>query len=352
MEDRYWVRIEDNGAMKLSGEKIKLLMESLDLSEDNARLALNMADGDLEKAIQMAEYVEPVILVIHSFFILGKKNREYGLFSLIAHGREGRVLSLLPVINYREEMGRKLLDASPESFIRDLKALREEGEDRSGSRLFTLFYGGLSSTDINALYSLAQTGNEEELSSQLGQHLKSYFGRKTELQAKAFLLSLLQCESRQIELEEKINGEEEEEESPFVMRLDASPMVAPNKGKPINQFQVGEFIPVQIVDKTDLGQYMSSLLTKKGENYVLAEITNIFYDSDTDRYQVAINFGPRIDGQFLVEPQIRLAAQEEILEEEEEEEEEQERKGVDWLLVLLLTVGFLLLLVIGLIVLF
>lgn len=340
-----------NGAMKLSEAKEKLIMETLDLSEENARLTLSLADGDLNKALKMAEYVEPVILVIHSFFVLGKKNREYGLFSLLAHGRQGKVLSLLPVINYREELEQKSLDSSPESFIQDLKELREKGEDRSGSRLFGLFYNSLSSTDINSLYSLVKDGDDEGLNQRLEGFVKSYLGRNILFRAKAFLLTPLQCETRNIQLEEE-EKKEEEKESPFVMTLDASPLVAPNRGKPINQFKVGELIPVVIVDISDLGKYMASLLMKKEGDHILAEIKDIVYDADTDRYQVRINFGPRIDGRFLVEPQIRLAVKEEALLEEPEEEEQEEKKGIDWLLIILLTVGFLLFLIIGFILLF
>lgn len=325
-----------------SDAKERLLRETLELSAENARLALDLANGDLDKAIEMASYVDPIIMVIHASFILGSKNREYGIFSLLANGREGKVFSVLPVINYREELAVISLEGSPEAFIRDIKEMRDKGEDRSGSRLLTFFYQTLSSSEINSLYSLIKKGEDEALHNNLKQSLKSFFGRHVELKTKTLLLTPLQCETRNIQLDDEYSkDEEEEEEDLFVVMLEVSPMISPNKGKPINFFKIGEKIPVVIIDRTDVGRYMASLLMKQGE-FVLAEILEIHFHDDTDRYQVIVSFGPKIHGRFMVEHQIRLAMEEVVKEEEEEViDEKVQTKGVDWFLVIILSLGII-----------
>lgn len=330
-------------------------METLDLTEENAKLALDLAEGDLDKALEFSSYVDPVIMVVMGSFILGRKNREFGLFSFIAHGREGRSLSVHSIINYREELGMMSLGTSPEAFINDLEELKEKGEDRSGSRLLSFFYKDLASSDVNSLFSMARDGDEEEITDTLAQGIKSFFGRHIELRTHTLLLTPLQCETRKIQLEDtKEEEEEEKEERTLSMQLETSPIVAPNKGKPIHKFRVGEEIPVVIVDMTEVGRYMASLLMKKGKNFVYAEITEILYDEETERYQVFLHFGPKIEGRFLVEPQIRLAAKEILPEETESEEEsgKNKKRKVDWLMVIIFTLGLLLFLVLGLILFF
>lgn len=331
----------------MSEGKEKLLMEALDLSENQARLALDLAEGDIEKALTMSPYVDPVIMIIMGSFILGNKNQEYGLFTMIAHGREGSVLTVIPVINYREELAVVSLDISPEAFMQDLKNLQADGEDRSGSRLYSFFYDELSSSAIYSLYSLAKEGREEEISYALGDLIKSFLGRMVEIRTKTHLLTPLQCETRKIKLDDSQEEEEEEEARSLVLRLEVSPLVSPNKGKPIDKFNIGEMIPVVIVDKTEAGRYMGDLLTKKGERSVLGEIKSITHDEETDRYQVILIFGPKIEGRFLVESQVRLAFTEVLEEENEVEEEKREKKKVDWLLLSLLILGLLLLLFVG-----
>lgn len=339
----------------MSDSKERLIMETLDLTEQQATLALDLAEGDIEKALTMSTYVDPVIMIIMASFILGSKNKEYGLFTFIAHGREGKTLSVLPIINYREELGMVSLDISPEAFIQDLKNMKKDGEDRSGARLLSFFYEELASSGIYSLYTLAKEEREEEIAYTLGDLLKNFLGRQIELFTKTHLLTPLQCDTRRIQLEDTIEEEDDDEQSTsFVMHLETSPLVSPNKGKPIHQFKVGEMIPVVIVDKTEAGRYMGDLLTKKGERSVLAEIKDISHDEETDRYQVSLIFGPKVEGRFLVESQVRLAFSEGVEEEgeEEEEEEKQKKKRVDWLLVGLLLLGLLLLFVIGSIIFF
>ncbi|KXS44566.1 MAG: hypothetical protein AWU54_709, partial [Candidatus Frackibacter sp. T328-2] len=72
--------------------KSKVIQDNTSLDEEEAKLALDLAEGDLEQALQMVEYVEKSFFTLQMKFQTESSNKMYGLVSIIADGKNGDLL--------------------------------------------------------------------------------------------------------------------------------------------------------------------------------------------------------------------------------------------------------------------
>ncbi len=326
--------------------RIQVVMDTLEVSSEQARLALDLAGGELEQALKMKDYVDPAILILHGMAVSGKKNEEYALFLLVLHGREGQVLRAHSVVNYREELAEKDPEISTEAFLREIQEIRTKGDDRSGARLSSYLVNEMSSTAIYRLFDLAREGNEEGLKLELTEKLYDFFNRPVRLKIKSTLFTKKQCLSHGIHLEEEPEEEQEEEEdeeSSFLLRLDVSPVIDPSKGKSPEELEEGDEIPVRISDDREIAEYLDSLLTDEDDQLVRSWVKEVSYDQDTERYLTLVRLGPGIEGKFIIDPDIRIALQ---IKRDKTDEKQDKDQGVELYRSLVLGVILLSLLII------
>lgn len=83
-------------------------------------------------------------------------------------------------------------------------------------------------------------------------------------------------------------------------------MISPVKGKTIDKFAQDELIPVKIVDQREAGRYLGSILSNE-HGFALGQFKDVYYNEVSSRYQVTVEFGPKMYGRFVIDPSVRLA---------------------------------------------
>ncbi len=92
--------------------------------------------------------------------------------------------------------------------------------------------------------------------------------------------------------------------------LKLEPVVSPVKGIAVSDLHVGDEVKVKIVDERDIGYYLNNLLGGRNENGELVPIKGIVKsiekNSDTENYNVVVEFGPGIGGIMNLPGEIKI----------------------------------------------
>ena len=296
-------------------EKITTIQETLDLSHEEAEAALRLAEGDLDKALKMRDYVERSFLIIRVKY--KRRNSEYGLFSLLANSREGEFIEIDSVTGQIDELEDIDLDVTTDIFAKTIKRISDKNKLAKSIDydLKEMFYP----TEIFKLAKMIKADKREE-ANRLIKHkvaelleeeveLSSYFKLLTRAQLKQIKPDLALFSEEESEVGEEIEGEaeaEEEEKTKLRVKLSTIPIVSPTKGKKVGDLKQGDRILIKINDNSELGRYFKKLL-EKNEGMTVGEIKKIEFNNASQRYFIQVEIGPEIFTNIYLEPEIKLA---------------------------------------------
>ncbi|MCK8823750.1 hypothetical protein [Fuchsiella alkaliacetigena] len=338
--------------------KLKVIQNATNLNKEEASLALDLAEGDIEKALEMVDYVEMVFLVLQiKFQIKQSGGKVYGLISIIANGKQGDLLSLNIATAYNREVQETNIDISNEAFVQTIKQIRREQDSSYNLEIKKAFNNTLNSAKIFDLFANVKENELELVSNQLRQILGSVFESQVEVELNAEVITKAQAKQKthldlQIETEDIEEGateeeqgevaEEKEERDKLSIYLKCAPVISAIEGVKTENLEIGEEILVRIVDKREIGRYLADLICTEENQVARGVINDIYFNEDSGRYTVMLEFGPSIFGKVLAEGEVKLALAESLEVEENEEEPEEENLKIEldlpWLLLAVLLV--------------
>lgn len=321
--------------------KLKIIAETADISQQEAELALNLADGDVERAIDLVPYVEKSIVIVHGKFTCGRNSTLKGVFRMVGHGREGLLLDFGLAMSYDKDTVEVPISTNPEAFKKVIERLFKQTENNQVHTFLAGFYEEIGPSKINKMYHLIKDENELELKSLFRDIISSIWGSSEYIKVdlEHYMMTKMQCEKKGIiqPEPEAATQEESDDEPTLSIYLETAPIISPVKGKTIEKFKPGELIPLNIIDEREAGKYLGRMLTEE-LGFALAKMVDCHYNEGTERYKVEVEFGPKINGRFIIEPSVRLATYSEVEEEVIEDKPEDLNLSVDTMLYIFLGV--------------
>lgn len=301
--------------MEALENKIKIISETASISFEEARQALELADGDIEKALQYTRYVEKGYFTLQGKFVCGKTSKLYGVLYMLAHGSNGELLEFGLAVSYNEDDMEAPIHAAPEIFKKVLDELFRSNESSQIHSFLSGFYEQLGTAQIYQLYQFVKENRSEDVVTYFKGIMSKIFrsSERIDLEINSMLLSEVQCENNGLIAPQAKNANGEEDGSPLLsIYLETEPLISPGKGKTVDKFVAGELIPVRITDKRDAGKYLGKIMSNEF-GIAFGQLKEYYYHQDTDRFRVTVEFGPKINGQFIIDPMVRLATAPDLL---------------------------------------
>lgn len=289
--------------------KIKIVSETAGITMEDAKMALELADGVVERALELVPYVEKSIVVVHGRFVCGKQTKLHGIFRMLGQGRDGQLLDFGLAMSYTQSDIDTPITASPEVFKKIVDALFKENETSQIRSFLSGFYDRLGVAQVYQIYALAKEGMFKEVNDLFLEMVGKIWGgsERIEVETKVYLVTKVQCEkSGLLDRVDDTNQADGEEGANLTIYLETEPMISPVKGRTIDRFPPNELIPVKITDQRDAGRYLGRMLSNQF-GIAFGQLKDVYYNEVSNRYQVTIEFGPKINGRFVIEPSVRLA---------------------------------------------
>ncbi|MCK8827200.1 hypothetical protein MWH25_05530 [Natroniella acetigena] len=304
-------------------KKLEIIQDTMKVKRNEAEMALELAEGDLDRALLMIEYVDKNFVIVHGKFNYGSlHNRVYGLLSIIADGKQGEFLKYELVLSNQRELLNINLDVNNNVFMKTLDNLAPEKVINNQSISLELF-SSFNPTEIFNLLELVQDKQKKEVKELIEEKLEDvleenidleiYTNLTTKAQLKNFYSNLFPKQTPSLEGEEASDEKEENDGLGMEIRLNCIPIISPTQGQKASHLKIGDELVVRITDTREVGQYLAKLL-QNSEGVTVGKVKNISFNQDSKRYLILIQFGPSIYGQVLVESEIKLI----ILTEEEQ----------------------------------
>ncbi|GAB6098410.1 hypothetical protein JCM16358_02890 [Halanaerocella petrolearia] len=310
-------------------DKVKLIQETLEVDANTAQKALDLADQDLDKALEMVELVDKSYVIVQGKINYGGYNRVYGLFNLVINGTEGELIRIDSVLNSNSKLWEVDLTVNNNIFIKTINSFtpdrRNVKEDLSFVKLF-------NPAQLFKIFKLAQDEALKKLHKFFKEELETELEETIEVELEVELKNKLQLEKNSPELfsdDEEKEGEEEPKDDQLGLdiELKCRPFISPTQGKRPVDLRLGDKLLVEIVDQREIGRYFKKLLTDDSSKLVSGQVTTINFDSALDRFSVTLQFGPKIYGQITTGTEIKIATNQ--LQEDKNREENKENKKTE-----------------------
>ncbi|MBM7556717.1 hypothetical protein [Halanaerobacter jeridensis] len=296
----------------MDSEKIQVVADTLEIDNASAEMALKLAEGDLDKALKMEQYVDKKYLVIQGKFNFGGYNKYYGLFLLIADGKEGEILKTEVVISNEAEDTNISLRVDSNVFLKTIKQI-DNDNPKQASKLRLLFTDQVKAAK---LFEFLDQAKNNDISG-ITQALKVRFEDKVEEEVELRLRAKAKTETQLkkihpefFESDENNEVEDEEEDGDGKLgvniTLNCIPIVSPTFGYKITDLDVGDELLVKVVDQREMGQYLNKLLSSD-VGAVAGTIEGINYKEKSERYSVLMRLSSNVYGKIYIEPEIKLA---------------------------------------------
>ncbi|MGM0471208.1 MAG: hypothetical protein ACQEQI_02860 [Bacillota bacterium] len=305
--------------MNSDDSKVTVIQKNSDLGAEEARLALDLADGDIKQALEMIDYVEKSFFTLQVKFETEGANKVYGLVSLIANGKEGKQLDLSVITTYDREVLETEVGINNKVFIETINEAKENSGTTYDSDVHEAFTEKLNSAKIFQIYSNIKDDHLLEIEGLIRDLLNPIFNKEIDLELGTKFMTKNQLERESVvnldpeENDEKSAEEsEEDEERKLSIYLKTAPVISAVDGVKVDRLSVGERILVRIVDRREIGRYLADLISTDAKGIAIGKITDIYLNDQSDRYTLTLEFGPKIYGKLLIEGEIKIALADEV----------------------------------------
>ena len=335
----------------MDSEKVQVIADTLEIDNDSAEMALKLADGDLDKALKMEEYVDKRYVILQGKFNYGGYNKFYGLFILIADGKEGEIIRNKIVISDQVEDTNISLRVDSNVYIKTINQISNDNtEHTSNLRLL------LNQQNPAELFEFLAKAKEDDING-ITQHIKTIFSQELEEEVELRLRAKAKTETQLKKIHPEFFAEDEEESETeekgdnklgVNITLNCIPIVSPTFGYKIAELDVGSELLIKVVDQREMGQYLNNLLSSD-VGAVAGTIEEIKYKDKTERYSVLLRLSSNVYGKIYVEPEIKLStpkSEQEKMKRLEKAEETSDFLNQDLITIILLTGLIIILLII------
>lgn len=288
--------------------KLKIIADTADITFEEARLAFELADGQVERALEMVPYVEKSFIIIQGKFTCGRTTKLYGIFRLLGNGKDGQLIDFGLAMSYSENDVQTSIEANPEAFKKVIDQLFKHTETTQVHSFLNGFFNIIGAAQINQFYQFIKGDKKKELEEYFGTLVNKIWGNseRVETEVCTYLLTKVQCEKKGlISSETSKNTTEQTDDAGLSIYLETEPIISAVKGKTIEKFASGELIPVKIIDQREVGNYLGQMLSNN-MGIAYGKVIGYLYKELSARYLVTVEFGPKIYGRFVIDPTIRL----------------------------------------------
>lgn len=297
--------------------KIQVIQENSDLDEKEAELALDLAEGDIEEALQMVDYVDKPFFALHIKFETEGSNKVYGLVNLVGNGKEGETLKLNVITTYKRELWSTRVDINNTVFDRTIEEVKEGSGTTYDKDIRNAFTDELNSAQLFELFTSVKEDCLPGIKGMIRDLLNPIFNKKIELEIGTELLTKTQLDQKTtVELnnnkEEEEKEEEETEKTQLSIYLKSAPVISAVNGCKVRELEIGDKILVRIIDEREVGRYLADLISTEEKGVAVGKIIDIHFNEQSDRYTLMLEFGPKIYGKLLVEGEIKIALIDEL----------------------------------------
>ncbi|SDC38008.1 MULTISPECIES: hypothetical protein [unclassified Candidatus Frackibacter] len=291
--------------------KSKVIQDNTSLDEEEAKLALDLAEGDLEQALQMVEYVEKSFFTLQIKFQTESSNKMYGLVSIIADGKNGDLLKLGVACSYhRDDVG---LGISNQAFNQTIEEIKSESNSSYDSNVQQAFHDNLNSADVFELFTKTKQEEIQETKFMVEDILNEIFDKRVEVMVESELMTKAQVQQLiEITYESDLEETVQDEETELSIYLKCTPIISAVKGIRAGDLEVGDKLLVRIVDRREVGRYLADLISTEDQQIAIGVIDQIYFNEDSKRYTLMIEFGPNIYGKLLIDSEVKLALAHEL----------------------------------------
>lgn len=297
-------------------QKIGIIQQTAEINQNEAKQALKLAEGDLDKALQMVDYVSQSYMIIHGRASYGSYNKTYLLFSIVTNGKDGEILKSDLVTTSEDDLENINVDIDHKVFIKTLNDIGIKSKKSINSKESQLKFERLfTAADIFELFTLLKADDLSKFKTIFKEKLENFL--KEELNLEIFAKTLtkvklrtyypqLFSEESNIQNNNSIKQNAEQKDLGLDINLTCQPVISPSSGKRIEELLDGDEILVKISDSSEMGRYLASLL-KDSTGMIKGTIEDREFNQGTERYWVLIKFGPNIYGNLSVSPQIKIS---------------------------------------------
>jgi len=299
-------------------QKIGVIQQTAEINQDEAKQALKLAEGDLDKALQMVDYVSQSYMIIHGRVSYGSYNKTYLLFSIVSNGKDGEILKSDLVKTSKEDVENINLNIDHQVFIKTLtdigikskKSINSKESQLKFERLFTAaeifeLFTLIKADDLSKFKVIFKEKLEEFLKEEI--NLRLFAKTLTKVKLKTYYSELFPPEEEfEDNNDNSVETKTDDKKLGLDINLTCQPVISPSNGKRIEELLQGDEILVKISDNSEMGRYLASLL-KDSTGMIKGSIEARNFNPDTERYWVLIKFGPNIYGNLSISPQIKIS---------------------------------------------
>ena len=338
----------------MDSEKVQVIADTLEIDKDSAEMALKLAEGDLDKALEMEDYVDKKYVIMQGKFNYGGYNKFYGLFILIADGKEGEVIEAKVAISNEVEDTNISLRVDSNVFIKTIEQLKNDNPSHA-SKLRLLLNDEINPAKLYEFLDQARDNNFNEIT----QIIKTRFERKVEEKVELRLRARVKTKTQLKKVhpdffqsdgddEDEKTGDDSDNKLGVEITLNCIPIVSPTFGYKITDLDVGSELLVKVVDQREMGQYLNNLLSSD-VGAVAGTIKEIEFKEKSERYSVLLQLSENVYGKIYVEPEIKLStpkSEQEKMERLKKSQNEDEHLLKNDMVTIILLVGLIIILLI------
>ncbi|AGB41320.1 hypothetical protein Halha_1375 [Halobacteroides halobius DSM 5150] len=289
--------------------KVEVIKETLGVENNEAKKALDLADQDLDKALEMVEFVDKSYVLIQGKLNYGGYNKNYALFNLILNGKEGEFIKTNSVVDTDNKLWETDLTVNNKVFTKTIDQfssnLNKKKQHLALKKIFTPAH-------IYQIFQLTKEDNIEERQFFFAEKLERYLEEAVELEIIAKLKTKVQLTRDHPDLfsnekEDTKENTKEEGQLGLDIKLKCRPFISPTKGKRPRDLHIEDKLVVEIIDNREIGRYFGKLLTSKSSDLVTGKITALNFNSAVGRYSITVQFGPRVYGKLVTGTEIKIA---------------------------------------------
>jgi len=279
--------------------KLKLLMEETGCEQGEAELALELVNGDLEKAASTIGTLLKHVLVVKGRFILEEKNM-YGMVCLLFNVKSRQILRLGAVFSYNPSVYENSEQMNWFSFERNIFACRIM--DGSLPEYTQSFETALR-VYIEQQADVFANGQLDTVRSTF----EAFFGTE-KTHALIALEQLNIAQFKHLDGAPHCNQQDvyEDFSDPGKIRIEVK-IAFDQGGKPAKNIEVGDVVLSKITDTRDIAHYLANLIgTKRGGELLPMPAQVQKVESVEDEIQIELSYAPGVIGVAKVQSMQRL----------------------------------------------
>lgn len=310
--DQEHIEKKGKGNASPADPKARVLMDASGCSEEEALLALEGAGGDIHEAIKLVDLLARDILVLKARLEGHGPGRQQGLVLVVGDTRNGRLHYLRTALVHGGALEGGLTPATAwRIFCESVDRMRDSREcnRKVSEELEYYLTGNLEPWRLDEWGRLARQEQVAELTQAVRRVIEEGADETLTLEIGTELITRVQAgpliEERTAAREQ---GKEEQENESFSLYLACEPVIDPLHGRRAAELVPGNYLKVKVVDNSQLGSYLASLLGGR-EGAHLVPITapvQAVEQLGSGRYRVELRLAPGVFGQTIVEGEVRI----------------------------------------------